>query len=106
MGLCNPPQHLLRGVEDSVLDVDLSVGERGPLLSACVRATWCLGRLLQSRILGNRPESQGPANEEQRVDEDRSVIPILILHRMTDEKQRTRARLIRWNVLIGTPTPR
>lgn len=24
---CNPPQHLLRGVEDSVLDVDLSVGE-------------------------------------------------------------------------------
>lgn len=80
-GLCNPPQHSLRGVEDSVLDVDLSVGERGPLLSACVRATWCLGRLLQSRILvGNRPESQGPANEEQRVDEERSADPVSFLY--------------------------
>lgn len=39
MGLCNPPQYSLRGGEDSVLDADLSVGERGPLLSACVRAT-------------------------------------------------------------------
>lgn len=66
-----------------------------------------MGHLLQSRsLLGNRPKLQGPANKEQRVDEERSVIPIEISRRTTDEKQRTSERLIRWNVLIGTPTPR
>ncbi len=58
-----------------VLDVDRSVGERGPLLSAGVS-------LPQSNsLMGNRPESRGLANEEQRVDEERSADPLSILYK-------------------------
>lgn len=50
-GLCNPLHACSGAGEDAVLDADLSVGRWGPLPSACVRATWCLGSLPRSDSL-------------------------------------------------------